>query len=70
VPPDIFSVLLLIQLGISLFLLFADISAVYTGMLLLCTPTIWRVYILIMLLVTFCVSFFVEDVVLQNRHLW
>uniref|UniRef100_A0A8C3XII9 Cation-transporting ATPase n=1 Tax=Chelydra serpentina TaxID=8475 RepID=A0A8C3XII9_CHESE len=28
------------------------------------------VYILIMLLVTFCVSFFVEDVVLQNRHLW
>uniref|UniRef100_A0A8C0GCV2 Cation-transporting ATPase n=1 Tax=Chelonoidis abingdonii TaxID=106734 RepID=A0A8C0GCV2_CHEAB len=28
------------------------------------------VYILIMLFVTFCVSFFVEDVVLQNRHLW
>uniref|UniRef100_A0A8C3P8I1 Cation-transporting ATPase n=1 Tax=Chrysemys picta bellii TaxID=8478 RepID=A0A8C3P8I1_CHRPI len=36
----------------------------------LCTPTIWRVYILIMLFVTFCVSFFVEDVILQNRHLW
>ncbi|XP_044886109.1 probable cation-transporting ATPase 13A5 isoform X3 [Mauremys mutica] len=66
----IFSVLLLTQLGICLFLLFADINAVYKGMLLLCTPTIWRVYILIMLFVTFCVSFFVEDVVLQNRHLW
>ncbi|EMP27108.1 Putative cation-transporting ATPase 13A4 [Chelonia mydas] len=66
----IFSVLLLIQLGICLFLLFADISAVYKGMLLLCTPTIWRVYILIMLFVTFCVSVFVEDVILQNRHLW
>ncbi|TFK00935.1 Thioredoxin domain-containing protein 11 [Platysternon megacephalum] len=66
----IFSVLLLIQLGISLFLLFADINAVYKGMLFLCTPTIWRVYILIMLFVTFCVSFFVEDVILQNRHLW
>ncbi|XP_030432416.1 probable cation-transporting ATPase 13A5 isoform X4 [Gopherus evgoodei] len=66
----IFSVLLLTQLGICLFLLFADINAVYKGMQLLCTPTIWRVYILIMLLVTFCVSFFVEDVVLQNRHLW
>ncbi|XP_053896635.1 probable cation-transporting ATPase 13A5 isoform X2 [Malaclemys terrapin pileata] len=66
----IFSVLLLIQLGICLFLLFADINAVYKGMLFLCTPTIWRVYILIMLFVTFCVSFFVEDVILQNRHLW
>ncbi|XP_050819827.1 probable cation-transporting ATPase 13A5 isoform X4 [Gopherus flavomarginatus] len=66
----IFSVLLLTQLGICLFLLFVDISAVYKGMQLLCTPTIWRVYILIMLFVTFCVSFFVEDVVLQNRHLW
>ncbi|XP_032633243.1 putative cation-transporting ATPase 13A5 isoform X4 [Chelonoidis abingdonii] len=65
-----FSALLLTQLGICLFLLFADINAVYKGMLLLCTPTIWRVYILIMLFVTFCVSFFVEDVVLQNRHLW
>ncbi|XP_067398912.1 probable cation-transporting ATPase 13A5 [Emydura macquarii macquarii] len=66
----IFSVLLLIQLGITMFLLFADISAVYKGMQLLYTPTIWRVYILIMLFVTFCVSFFVEDVILQNRHLW
>lgn len=27
---------------------------------LLCTPTIWRVYVLIMLLVTFLVSFLVE----------
>lgn len=26
----------------------------------LCTPVIWRVYILLMLLVTFCVSFFTE----------
>lgn len=26
----------------------------------LCTPVIWRVYVLLMLLVTFCVSFFTE----------
>uniref|UniRef100_A0A7M4F345 Cation-transporting ATPase n=1 Tax=Crocodylus porosus TaxID=8502 RepID=A0A7M4F345_CROPO len=37
---------------------------------LLCTPTMWRVYILITALVTFCVSFVVEDLILQNRLLW
>uniref|UniRef100_A0A8B9IMM0 Cation-transporting ATPase n=1 Tax=Anser cygnoides TaxID=8845 RepID=A0A8B9IMM0_ANSCY len=36
----------------------------------LCTPVIWRVYVLLMLLATFCVSFFTEDVLLQNKHLW
>uniref|UniRef100_A0A8V5HDH5 Cation-transporting P-type ATPase N-terminal domain-containing protein n=1 Tax=Melopsittacus undulatus TaxID=13146 RepID=A0A8V5HDH5_MELUD len=36
----------------------------------LCTPLIWRVYILLMLLVTFCVSLFTEDIILQNKHLW
>uniref|UniRef100_A0A663MXX4 Cation-transporting ATPase n=1 Tax=Athene cunicularia TaxID=194338 RepID=A0A663MXX4_ATHCN len=36
----------------------------------LCTPVIWRVYVLLMLLVTFCVSLFTEDVILQNKHLW
>uniref|UniRef100_A0A8C3K5N5 Cation-transporting ATPase n=1 Tax=Calidris pygmaea TaxID=425635 RepID=A0A8C3K5N5_9CHAR len=36
----------------------------------LCTPVIWRVYILLMLVLTFCVSFFTEDVILQNKHLW
>ncbi|XP_074860637.1 putative cation-transporting ATPase 13A5 [Carettochelys insculpta] len=66
----IFSVLLLIQLGICIFLLFADLRAVYEGMQLLCTPVTWRVYILVMLGVMFCVSFFVEDIILQNRRLW
>ncbi|KYO40009.1 putative cation-transporting ATPase 13A2 isoform A [Alligator mississippiensis] len=66
----IFSLFLLLQLGICIFILFADIDAVYRGMELLCTPTMWRVYILITALVTFCVSFVVEDLVLQNRRLW
>ncbi|XP_009680413.2 probable cation-transporting ATPase 13A5 isoform X1 [Struthio camelus] len=66
----VFSVLLALQLGICLFLFFADIDAVYSGMQFLCTPVIWRVYVLLMLLVTFCVSFFTEDVILQNKHLW
>ncbi|XP_074447046.1 putative cation-transporting ATPase 13A5 isoform X2 [Larus michahellis] len=66
----VFSVLLALQLAICLFLFFADIDAIYSSMQLLCTPVIWRVYILLMLVVTFCVSFFTEDVILQNKHLW
>uniref|UniRef100_A0A803SN38 Cation-transporting ATPase n=1 Tax=Anolis carolinensis TaxID=28377 RepID=A0A803SN38_ANOCA len=66
----IFSTFLCIQLGLSLFLFFADIEAIYKGLMLLCTPTIWRIYILIMLLVKFGVSYFVEDAILQNHRLW
>ncbi|XP_035400635.1 probable cation-transporting ATPase 13A5 [Cygnus atratus] len=66
----VFSVLLALQLAVCLFLFFADIDAVYRGMQFLCTPVIWRVYVLLMLLANFCVSFFTEDVLLQNKHLW
>ncbi|XP_033006828.1 probable cation-transporting ATPase 13A5 [Lacerta agilis] len=66
----IFSGLLCVQLGLSLFLFFADLDPIYIRMELLCTPTIWRVYVLLMLLVAFSVSFFVEDGILQNRWLW
>ncbi|KAM9009092.1 LOW QUALITY PROTEIN: putative cation-transporting ATPase 13A5 [Ara ararauna] len=66
----VFSVLLALQLAVCLFLFFADIDAVYSGTQFLCTPLIWRVYILLMLLVTFCVSLFTEDIILQNKHLW
>uniref|UniRef100_A0A452HIJ8 Cation-transporting ATPase n=1 Tax=Gopherus agassizii TaxID=38772 RepID=A0A452HIJ8_9SAUR len=43
---------------------------IYTNCKYSCINMCFPVYILIMLFVTFCVSFFVEDVVLQNRHLW
>uniref|UniRef100_A0A674I4V3 Cation-transporting ATPase n=1 Tax=Terrapene triunguis TaxID=2587831 RepID=A0A674I4V3_9SAUR len=52
----IFSVLLLIQLGICLFLLFADINAVYKGMLVRSQSQ--------------QLCFTSQDVILQNRHLW
>uniref|UniRef100_A0A8C5EYF5 Cation-transporting ATPase n=1 Tax=Gopherus evgoodei TaxID=1825980 RepID=A0A8C5EYF5_9SAUR len=58
----IFSVLLLTQLGICLFLLFADINAVYKGMQVSGTEVAWSQY------QQFC--FTSQDVVLQNRHLW
>ncbi|XP_039197442.1 probable cation-transporting ATPase 13A5 isoform X1 [Crotalus tigris] len=66
----IFSGMLCLQLTVVLFLLFADLQGVYQRMEILCTPTIWRVYVLIMLLVTFLLSFLVEDGILQNRRLW
>ncbi|XP_048362934.1 probable cation-transporting ATPase 13A5 [Sphaerodactylus townsendi] len=66
----IFCTLLSLQLGVALFLFFADFERIYQGMELLCTPMIWRVYVLIMLLVLFSVSLFVEDGILQNRWLW
>ncbi|NXP54168.1 AT135 ATPase, partial [Heliornis fulica] len=66
----VFSFLLALQLTVCLFLFFADIDAVYSAMQFLCTPMIWRVYVLLMLLVTFCISFFTEDVILHNKHLW
>ncbi|XP_034989052.2 probable cation-transporting ATPase 13A5 [Zootoca vivipara] len=66
----IFSGLLCVQLGVALFFFFADLDPIYKGLELLCTPTIWRVYVLLMLLVAFAVSFFVEDGILQNHRLW
>ncbi|KAL8188328.1 UNVERIFIED_CONTAM: hypothetical protein K2H54_065661, partial [Gekko kuhli] len=66
----VFCVALCVQLGVSLFLMFADMEKIYTGMELLCTPMIWRVYILVAIVVLFCVSYFTEDAVLQNRRLW
>ncbi|NXU59559.1 AT135 ATPase, partial [Turnix velox] len=66
----VFSFLLALQLVVCLFLFFADIDAVYSSMQFLCTPVMWRVYILLMLVITFCVSVFTEDVILQNKHLW
>ncbi|XP_054838262.1 probable cation-transporting ATPase 13A5 [Eublepharis macularius] len=66
----LFCIMLALQLGVTLFLFFADIEVIYRGMELLCTPMIWRVYLLVMLLALFAVSFFVEDAVLQNRRLW
>uniref|UniRef100_H9GTU5 Cation-transporting ATPase n=1 Tax=Anolis carolinensis TaxID=28377 RepID=H9GTU5_ANOCA len=37
---------------------------------LVCTPMLWRVSLLIMLLVNFGVSFVVEEVIIENRALW
>ncbi|NXT27545.1 AT134 ATPase, partial [Syrrhaptes paradoxus] len=66
----IFILVLIGQLGICLFFVFADIDGLYSKMDLVCTPTMWRISIVIMLGVTLAVSFLVEEAVIENRPLW
>ncbi|MBN3290525.1 AT134 ATPase, partial [Polypterus senegalus] len=66
----IFMLVLLVQLGVCIFFIFADIAGLYYAMDMVCTPVMWRGYIVIMLLVNFLISFFVEEVIVENRTLW
>uniref|UniRef100_A0A8C0GDR7 Cation-transporting ATPase n=1 Tax=Chelonoidis abingdonii TaxID=106734 RepID=A0A8C0GDR7_CHEAB len=66
----IFVLVLAVQLGICVFFVFADIDSLYSRLDLVCTPTFWRISMVIMLLVTFTVSFVVEEAVIENRALW
>ncbi|XP_073531178.1 probable cation-transporting ATPase 13A4 isoform X2 [Phyllobates terribilis] len=66
----IFFILLPIQLAVCIFILFADIERIYRGLQLVCTPTIWRVAILILLILFFLITFIVEESVIENRRLW
>uniref|UniRef100_A0A8D1C6W3 Cation-transporting P-type ATPase N-terminal domain-containing protein n=1 Tax=Sus scrofa TaxID=9823 RepID=A0A8D1C6W3_PIG len=66
----IFVLVLLIQLSVCLFILFADIPELYRRLDLLCTPVLWRVYIVIMLSSNFIVSLVVEEAIIENRALW
>ncbi|XP_053930896.1 probable cation-transporting ATPase 13A4 isoform X5 [Cuculus canorus] len=66
----VFILVLIGQLGICLFLVFADIDDLYTKMDLVCTPTMWRISMMIMLAVTLAVSLLVEEGIIENRPLW
>ncbi|XP_067322392.1 probable cation-transporting ATPase 13A4 [Anolis sagrei] len=66
----LFVLVLVVQLAVCLFLLFANIEDLYVRMELVCTPMLWRVSLLIMLLVNFAVSFMVEEAIIENRALW
>ncbi|XP_008944588.1 PREDICTED: probable cation-transporting ATPase 13A4 [Merops nubicus] len=66
----VFVLVLIVQLGVCLFLMFADIDGLYSIMDLVCTPSTWRISMVIMLAVTFAVSFLVEEAVIENRRLW
>ncbi|XP_045143467.1 probable cation-transporting ATPase 13A4 [Echinops telfairi] len=66
----VFVLVLVIQLGVCLFILFADIPELYRRLDLLCTPVLWRIYIVIMLGSNFIVSLVVEEAIIENRALW
>ncbi|KAF6117491.1 ATPase 13A4 [Phyllostomus discolor] len=66
----IFVLVLIIQLAVCLFILFADVPDLYRRLDLLRTPVLWRVYIVIMLSCNFIVSLVVEEVIIENRALW
>ncbi|KAF4020877.1 hypothetical protein G4228_012716 [Cervus hanglu yarkandensis] len=66
----IFVLVLVVQLSVCLFILFADIPELYRRLDLLCTPILWRVYIVIMLSSNFIVSLVVEEAIIENRALW
>ncbi|XP_040205463.1 probable cation-transporting ATPase 13A4 isoform X1 [Rana temporaria] len=66
----IFTAVLTIQLGVCIFLLFADIDNIYKVMELVCTPTSWRITILIILIITVIVSYLAEEFIIENRKLW
>ncbi|XP_033618460.1 probable cation-transporting ATPase 13A5 isoform X2 [Fukomys damarensis] len=66
----IFSFLLISALGLTIFILFSDFQDIYQGMEFIPTIRSWRASILVVALVHFCVAFFVEDGILQNRQLW
>ncbi|XP_031220460.1 probable cation-transporting ATPase 13A4 [Mastomys coucha] len=66
----IFVLVLILQMGVCLFILFADIPELHRRLDLLCTPVLWRVYILIMISSNFVVSLAVEKAIIENRALW
>ncbi|XP_006522114.1 probable cation-transporting ATPase 13A4 isoform X4 [Mus musculus] len=66
----IFVLVLILQMGVCLFILFADIPEMHRRLDLLCTPVLWRVYILIMISSNFVVSLAVEKAIIENRALW
>ncbi|XP_029472775.1 probable cation-transporting ATPase 13A4 [Rhinatrema bivittatum] len=65
-----FSCLLGVQLAVCMFILFADMENVYALIELVCTPTQWRINLLVMLLATLAASVIVEETVIENRTLW
>ncbi|KAM3834870.1 putative cation-transporting ATPase 13A4 isoform 2-T2 [Vipera latastei] len=66
----VFMAVLTVQLAVCLFFLFANFEGLYAQMDLVCTPTLWRVWLLGLLLVAFIASFAVEEWLIENRALW
>ncbi|XP_075720182.1 putative cation-transporting ATPase 13A4 [Rhinoderma darwinii] len=66
----IFVATLIVEFTLTLFFIFADFKNMYVVLELVCTPTSWRVHMLVMLIICLVVSFIVEEFILDNRALW
>ncbi|XP_075717875.1 putative cation-transporting ATPase 13A4 [Rhinoderma darwinii] len=66
----LFVVVLIIETAFNIFFIFADFPHIYLNLELVCTPTSWRIHMIILLAVCLVVSFLVEEFILDNRALW
>ncbi|KAM5163812.1 putative cation-transporting ATPase 13A4 [Mantella aurantiaca] len=66
----IFVATLVVEFALTLFFIFADFKNMYVVLELVCTPTSWRIHMLVMLVICLVVSFLVEEFILDNRALW
>ncbi|KAM9316541.1 putative cation-transporting ATPase 13A4 [Gastrophryne carolinensis] len=64
----LFLAVLIIVATFSIFLIFADFESIYIAIELVCTPTSWRIHIIVLLAVNLVVTFL--EVILDNRALW
>nr|XP_032818254.1 probable cation-transporting ATPase 13A4 isoform X3 [Petromyzon marinus] len=66
----VFVIVLMLQLGVTFFLLFINVESIYTTMELVCTTLLWRWHIVLITAVHFILSVLVEDVLIENRSMW
>ncbi|XP_018422660.1 PREDICTED: probable cation-transporting ATPase 13A4 [Nanorana parkeri] len=66
----VFVATLVVEFTLTLFFIFADFKYMYVVLELVCTPTSWRIHMLVMLIICLVVSFLVEEFILDNRALW
>ncbi|CAM9745787.1 unnamed protein product [Lampetra fluviatilis] len=66
----VFMIVLMLQLGVTFFLLFINVESIYTTMELVCTSLLWRWNIVLITAVHFILSVLVEDALIENRSMW
>ncbi|XP_004914469.2 probable cation-transporting ATPase 13A4 isoform X2 [Xenopus tropicalis] len=66
----IFLMLVVAQVAVYMFFLFADIESLYSALKFVCMPYYWRGIIFAMVFALFAVSYFIEECILENRSLW
>ncbi|KAM9316057.1 putative cation-transporting ATPase 13A4 [Gastrophryne carolinensis] len=66
----LFLATLVVEFALTLFFIFADFKNMYFALELVCTPTSWRIHMLVVLIICLVASYIVEKFILDNRALW